>query len=54
MPGRQAGENVETLGDTLARMVAEALYDIKSSKVKDQTLSNTLAEVEAKVLVDAC
>ena len=43
MPGRQVGENYEILGDTLARMVAEAL----------KTLSNTLAEAEAKVLVDA-
>ena len=29
-PGREARENVETLGDTVARMVIEALYDIKS------------------------
>lgn len=32
VPGREAGDNVETLGDTLARMVVEALCDIKSSK----------------------
>ena len=30
MPGREARENVETLGDTVVRMVIEALYDIKS------------------------
>ena len=32
VPGREAGDNVETLGDTLARMVVQALCDIKSSK----------------------
>ena len=31
MLGREARENVETLGDTVVRMVIEALYDIKSS-----------------------
>ena len=30
MLGREARENVETLGDTVVRMVIEALYDIKS------------------------
>lgn len=30
MLGREARENVETLGDTVVRMVTEALYDIKS------------------------
>ena len=28
MPGRQAEENLETLGDTLAKMMPEALDDI--------------------------
>lgn len=32
MLGREARENVETLGDTVVRMVIEALYDIKSRK----------------------
>ena len=32
MPGRQAGHNVKTLGETLARMVAKALFDIKASR----------------------
>ena len=32
MPGKQAGDNVKTLGEALARMVAEALYDIKASR----------------------
>ena len=32
MPGRQAGGNVETFGETLARMVAEALDDIIASR----------------------
>lgn len=30
MLGREARENVETLGDTVVSMVIEALYDIKS------------------------
>lgn len=30
MLGREARENVETLGDTVVRMVIEAIYDIKS------------------------
>lgn len=34
VPARQAGKNVKTLGDTLARIVAGALYDIRSSKSK--------------------
>ena len=32
VPGRQAGGNVETFGETLARMVAEALDDIIASR----------------------
>ena len=35
VPERQAAENVETLGDTVVRMVAEALYDIKSSRSEE-------------------
>jgi len=31
VPDRQAGENVETLGDTLAKMMPEALDDIMAS-----------------------
>ena len=32
MPRRQAEDNVKTLGETLARMVAEALFDIKARR----------------------
>ena len=32
MPGREARENLETLGNTLARMVREALNDLKSKR----------------------
>ena len=32
MPASQAGDNVKTLGEALARMVAEALFDIKASR----------------------
>ena len=32
LPGREARETVETLGDTGARMPIEALYDIKSRR----------------------
>ena len=45
MPGREARETVETLGDTGARMATEALYG--------QNLSTTMSEVETEVLVDA-
>lgn len=47
MTGRQAGENIETLGDTLAKMMAKSLDDIMPSRGK------SLAEVRAKTLVDA-
>ena len=30
--GKEAGENVETLGNTLARIVTEALNDLKSRR----------------------
>ena len=40
VPGREAGDNVETLGDTLA-------------KVRGQTLGTTLVEVETAMLLDA-
>ena len=32
MPGKQAEDNVNTLGEALARMVTEALFDIKASR----------------------
>ena len=32
VPGRQEGENIETLGDTLTKMMAEALDDITPSR----------------------
>ena len=32
VPERQEAETLETLGDTVARVVVEALYDIKSSR----------------------
>ena len=32
--GRQAGENIETLGDTLAKMMAKTLDDIMPSRGK--------------------
>ena len=43
MPGRQAGDNVKTLGEALARMVAEALFDKRLAEVKGQTHGNALA-----------
>lgn len=32
--GREAGENIETLGDTLAKMMAKTLDDIMPSRGK--------------------
>ena len=32
--GRQAGENIKTLGDTLAKMMAKTLDDIMPSRGK--------------------
>ena len=32
MPGREARENLETLGNTLATIVREALSDLKSRR----------------------
>ena len=34
MPGRQAGGNVKTLGEKLAKMMGEALDDIIASRSK--------------------
>lgn len=36
VPGREARENLETLGNTLARMVTEALNDLKSGRRQRQ------------------
>ena len=36
MPSREARENLETLGNTLARMVKEAQNDLKSRRSEGQ------------------
>lgn len=35
VPGKEARENVETLGNTLARIVTEALNDLKSRRSEE-------------------